>query len=221
MKVASFIPIKLNNQRLPGKNTMILDGRPLCDYIFDTITKVEGIDEKYVYCSDEAILPYVAPYESRGLRFLRRDPYLDGFQVKGLEIIDRFVKDVDADIYVLTHVTQPFTKSESIHGALEKVKSGEYDSAFSAVVLQDYMWMDGKPFNYDMKNIPRTQDLEPIYMETGAFFIFTREVFTKLGQRIGERPYIYEIDQFEAVDVDTAEDFEFAKAVAMYLGNRS
>ena len=72
-----------------------------------------------------------------------------------------------------------------------------------------------------MKNIPRTQDLEPIYMETGAFFIFTREVFTKLGQRIGERPYIYEIDQFEAVDVDTAEDFEFAKAVAMYLGNRS
>ena len=27
----------------------------------------------------------------------------------------------------------------------------------------------------------------------------------------------YEIDQFEAVDIDTAEDFEFAKAVAAYL----
>lgn len=27
MKVVSFIPIKLNNQRLPGKNTMMLNGR--------------------------------------------------------------------------------------------------------------------------------------------------------------------------------------------------
>lgn len=217
MKIVSFIPIKLNNQRLPGKNTMLLNDRPMCDYIFETISNVDLIDEKFIYCSDKAIEPYIAPYKEAGLKFLQRDSYLDGFQIKGLEIIDRFVKDVDADIYVLTHVTQPFTKSESIRNALEKVISGEYDSAFSAVVLKDYMWMNGKPFNYDMKNIIRTQDLEPIYMETGAFFIFRKEVFTELGQRIGNKPYIYEIDQFEAVDVDTAEDFEFAKAVAMYM----
>ena len=114
MKVVSFIPIKLNNQRLPGKNTMILNGRPVCDYIFETISKVDTIDEKYVYCSDEAIKPYIGPYEAEGLKFFKRDRYLDGYQIKGLEIIDRFVKDVDADIYVLTHVTQPFTKPESI-----------------------------------------------------------------------------------------------------------
>lgn len=213
MKIVLFIPIKLNNQRLPGKNTMILNGRPLCDYIFKTVCKIDEISDKYVYCSDEAIKEYM-PSE---ILFLKRDAYLDGFQVKGLEIIDRFVRDVDADIYVLTHVTQPFTKVESIQNALKKVVSGEYDSAFSAVKLQDYMWMNGRPLNYNMKNIVRTQDLEPIYMETGAFFIFKKEVFTKLGQRIGKKPYIYEIDQFEAVDVDTAEDFEFAKTVANFL----
>lgn len=217
MKIVSFIPIKLNNQRLPGKNTMLLNGRPMCDYIFETISNIDIINEKYVYCSDEAIKPYILPYEKKGLRFLRRDSYLDGFEIKGLEIIERFVNDIDADIYILTHVTQPFTKSESIKNALEKVISGEYDSAFSAIVLQDYMWMNGKPFNYNMKNIVRTQDLTPIYMETGAFFIFKKEVFTNLRQRIGNKPYIYEINQFEAVDVDTAEDFEFAKAVAMYM----
>ena len=54
MKVVSFIPIKLNNQRLPGKNTMELAGRPTCDYIFETISQVDTIDEKYVYCSVEA-----------------------------------------------------------------------------------------------------------------------------------------------------------------------
>ncbi len=217
MKVVAFIPIKLNNQRLPGKNIMDLGGRPTCDYIFDTLSRVSNIDEKYVYCSNEDIKTYIEPYKSRGLKFLQRDPYLNGFQVKGLEIIERFVKDVDADIYVLTHVTQPFTKKESIEKALDMVISGKYDSAFSAVALQDYMWMNHKPFNYDIKNIVRTQDLEPIYMETGSFFIFRKEVFTKLGQRIGRNPYIFETDQFEAVDIDTAEDFEFAKVVAKYL----
>ncbi len=217
MKIVAFIPIKLNNERLPGKNTMLLNGRPTCDYIFETISNIDIIDEKYVYCSDEAILPYIKPYSEKGLKFLKRDNYLDGFQIKGLEIIEKFVNDIDADIYVLTHVTQPFTKPESIKKALDKVIIGEYDSSFSAVILQDYMWKNGKPLNYDIKNIVRTQDLQPIYMETGAFFIFKKEVFTKLGQRIGNNPYIYEIDQFEAVDIDTVEDFEFAKVVAEYL----
>lgn len=219
MKIVSFIPIKLNNQRLPGKNTMVLNERPLCDYIFRTISNIDCIDEKYVYCSDESIKKYIQPYEDKGLKFLKRNAYLDGYQVKGLEIVDSFVKDVDADVYVLTHVTQPFTKEKSIVDAIEMVKSGEYDSAFSAIMLQDYMWMDGKPLNYNMKDIVRTQDLNPIYMETGAFFIFKKEVYTNLGQRIGNKPYIYPIDQYEAVDIDTREDFEFAKVVATYLSN--
>ena len=41
---------------------------------FETISQVDTIDEKYVYCSDEAIKPYIAPYEDKGLRFLKRDP---------------------------------------------------------------------------------------------------------------------------------------------------
>ncbi len=217
MKIVSFIPIKLNNQRLPGKNTMLLNDRPLCDYVFETISNIKIIDEKYVYCSDEAIKPYISQYEDKGLRFLERDRSLDGSMVKGLEIIERFVKDVDADIYVLAHVTQPFIKRESIEKGIYKVLSGEYDSSFSAILLQDYMWKDGKPLNYNLKDIIRTQDLEPIYMETGAFFIFKRDVFVELGQRIGEKPYICETNQFEAVDIDTLEDFEFAQAIAPYL----
>ena len=213
MKIVSIIPIKLNNQRLPGKNLLPLDGKPMCEYIFDTIKNVKGIDEKYVYCSDRKIEPYI-PEE---LIFMQRDSYLDGFQVKGLEIIDYFVRDVEADIYVLTHVTQPFTKVTSIEEALKKVKSGEYDSAFSAIILQDYCWYQGKPLNYDMQNIVTTQNLEPVYMETGAFYIFTREVFQNYHQRIGKNPYIKIIDQIEAVDIDTEDDYKMAQIVANYI----
>lgn len=213
MKIVAFIPIKLNNQRLPGKNTMLLNGKPLCSYIFKTVEQVKQINEKYVFCSDEAIKPYLTP----SLKFLKRDHSLDSFKTKGLDIIKSFVNMIDADIYVLTHVTQPFTKSESIQNALDKVMSGEYDSAFSALKLQDYMWCKNKPINYNLKDIVRTQDLEPIFMETGAFFIFTKQVIKQYGQRIGIKPYISEISQFEAIDIDDKEDFDMAQAVCKFL----
>ena len=213
MKVVSFIPIKLNNQRLQGKNTLPLGDKPMCNYIFETVRKISEIDEKYVYCSSDFIQEYIP----QGLTYLKRDSYLDGFQVKGLEIIEYFVRDVKADIYVLTHVTQPFTKAESIREALLKVIAGEYDSAFSALEIQDYCWYQGKPLNYSMQDIVTTQNLEPVYMETGAFYIFTREVFKKYHQRIGKKPYRKIIGQLEAVDVDTAEDYKIAQIVAEYM----
>lgn len=213
MNIVSFIPIKLNNQRLPGKNILPLGDKCMCDYIFETVNQIDEINKKYVYCSDESIKKYIP----EGLIFLKRDSYLDGFQIKGLEIIEYFLKDIKADIYVLTHVTQPFTKPDSIREALDRVISGEYDSAFSAIELKDYCWYKGKPLNYDMKDIVTTQNLEPIYVETGSFFIFTREVFEKYHQRIGIRPYIKVINQIEAVDIDTLEDYKMAQIVIEYM----
>jgi len=71
-----------------------------------------------------------------------------------------------------------------------------------------------------MQDIVTTQNVEPVYMETGAFFIFRKEVFTKNHQRIGNHPYMYEVDSFEAIDIDDAEDFEMAQAVAAYFSKR-
>lgn len=215
-RIVSFIPIKLNSQRLPGKNLMNLNGKPLCDYVFHTICQIDLIKDKYVYCSDDKIKDYM-PEE---LIFLKRNSYLDGFQIKGLEIIENFIRDIDADIYVLAHVTQPFIKKESIELALNKVMYDGYDSAFSCIELMDYCWYEGRPFNYNLKDIVVTQDLKPVYVETGAFFIFKKEVFTNLHQRIGNNPYMCVVDQFEAVDIDTKEDFHFAEAVAKFLKNQ-
>ena len=214
MKIALFIPIKLNNRRLPGKNLMFLNGRPLCDYIFNTVASLDPIIEKYVYCSDECIKSYIP----NGIYFLKRDTYLDGYDIKGTEIIKYFLRDVKADIYVLTHVTQPFTKPQSIKTALCKVINENYDSAFSVIEIQDYCWYKEKPLNYSIDNLIITQNLEPVYMETGAFYIFKRGVFETFERRIGNRPYKHIVDQFESIDIDTMDNFIFAEVVATYLG---
>lgn len=213
MKVVLFIPIKLNNERLPNKNILSLNDKPMCQYLFDTVKDIDIIDEKYVYCSKNEIQKYM-PNE---IKLKLRSPKLDDFKTKGLEIIDSFVKEIDADIYVLAHVTQPFIKKESIIEALQKVKSGTYDSSFSAKELRAYCWYNHKPINYKPNDIVRTQDLKPVLLETGAFYIFTKEVFEKNGTRIGKKPYIKVVDDIEAIDIDTKEDYNFANYIAKYI----
>jgi len=212
-KIVAFIPIKMSSQRLPRKNILPLGGKPLCCHLFDTLVEVKGIDEKYVFCSDENIKKYMPI----GLMFLKRNSELDGDNVRGLEIIESFINAIDADIYILTHVTSPFMKRESFEKAINIILKGGYDSVFSAKKLQGYCWYQSKPINYNPDDIVQTQYLEPLYIETGGFFIFKKEVFTKLGRRIGSNPYIYATDEFENIDIDTKDDFLLAETVADHI----
>ena len=214
MKTVAFIPIKLNSQRLPHKNILPLAGHPLCWHLCNTLAQVKGIDEVYVYCSD----PDVKNYIPDTVKFLKRPAWLDGDLVKGFDIYREFIKTVDADVYVLAHTTSPFIKRESVENALGNVLSGEHDSAFSAERIQTFAWYKGAPVNYDLNDVPRTQDMEPIYVETSAFFIFKKEIFTVHNRRIGYKPFIQEVSGIEAVDIDEKKDYEFAKLLAKAEG---
>ncbi|MBR4761915.1 MAG: acylneuraminate cytidylyltransferase family protein, partial [Clostridia bacterium] len=168
----------------------------------------------YVYCSD----PDVKNYIPDTVKFLKRPAWLDGDLVKGFDIYREFIKTVDADVYVLAHTTSPFIKRESVENALGNVLSGEHDSAFSAERIQTFAWYKGAPVNYDLNDVPRTQDMEPIYVETSAFFIFKKEIFTVHNRRIGYKPFIQEVSGIEAVDIDEKKDYEFAKLLAKAEG---
>jgi CMP-N-acetylneuraminic acid synthetase len=209
MKTVALVPIKLNNQRLPGKNLAPLGGKPLLRYILDTLKRVDGIDNIYVYCSDESIQKYIP----EKITFLKRDSTLDSDMVKGLEIYRTFQVAVDADVYLLAHATSPFIRAESIQVALNAVLSGFYDSAFAARELRMFAWYRNEPLNYNLSDIPRTQDIEPVKVETSAFYIFRKEVLTLYNRRIGYKPYIQVVNEIEAIDIDYPEDLQLASAI--------
>ena len=210
MKIVAVVPMKLNNRRLPQKNTKAFtNGKPLCYYILNTLLKVAEIDEVYTYCSN----PDIQGFIPEGVRYLKRSESLDQDTTKMNEVLQCFAKDVPADIYVMTHTTSPFIRAESIEKGLLAVNSGEYDSAFAAKKLQDFLWKDGAPYNYALDQIPRTQDLPVLYEETSGFYIYRNEIMTKKNRRIGDRPFIVEVGEIESTDIDEAEDFAIADAI--------
>lgn len=217
MKIIAVVPIKLNNQRLPGKNIkQFTNGKPLCNYILTTLLSIKEIDAIYVYCSSDEIQSYLP----EGVKFLKRPVSLDTDNTKMNDVLQYFSKEILADIYIMAHVTAPFVRIESIEKGLKAVQSGMYDSAFAVKKLQDFLWKDGRPFNYKLEYIPRTQDLPAIYKETSGFYIYLFQTITEEKCRIGNRPYLVEIGEIESIDIDEEEDFIIADAIYNYRYKR-
>lgn len=210
MKIVAVVPMKPNNRRLPQKNTKCFsNGKPLCHYILSTLLSVDGIDEVYVYCSN----PDIQEFLPDGVKYLQRSQLLDQDTTKMNEVLQAFAGQIPADIYVMTHTTAPFISRDSIEKGLKAVRTGGYDSAFAAKKMQDFLWKDGQPFNYELDHIPRTQDLPALYVETSGFYIYRNEVLTVYNRRIGDHPYIVEVGEIEGIDIDEAEDFTIADAI--------
>lgn len=209
MKIVAIMPIKLKNERCPGKNTRMLGSKPLMQHELDSLKETNMCDSINVYCSSEDVVPFIP----EGVNFIKRPDFLDLPTSNFTQIFSNFIATVDADIYVYAHATAPFITVNTIKECIQAVVSGDYDSAFCAIKLQDYLWKDGEPLNFNASNIPRTQDLEPIYQETSGVYVFTKEVFEKYKRRIGKKPFIKEVSFKETVDIDNPEDFDLAEAL--------
>ncbi|MGN0564296.1 MAG: cytidylyltransferase domain-containing protein [Candidatus Heritagella sp.] len=208
-KSVAFVPIKLNNQRLPGKNTRpFAGGKPLLCYILDSLTHVQGLDAAFVYCSSEEVLPYLP----EGIKFLKRDTRLDRQTTPILEVMRSFCEAVPAENYLMTHATAPFLSAKTLQAGLDAIISGGYDSATTVKRLNEFVWLNGQPL-YDSTHIPRTQDIGNLFAETTGMYAFKRELIVEKGRRIGETPCLLPVDFIEACDINEPFDFDVAQMV--------
>lgn len=209
MNIVAIMPIKLENERCPGKNIRILGSKPLLQHELYNLKETRLCNSINVFCSSNEIVEFLP----EGVVFVKRPKYLDLPTSNFSQIFSCFMEMHDADIYVYAHATAPFITVETMKQCIEAVKTGKYDSAFCAIKLQTYLWQEGEPLNFDATNLPRTQDLIPVYQETSGVYVFTKDVFMKYRRRVGKNPFIKEVSFKESVDIDTPEDFELAEAL--------
>lgn len=210
--ITAIVPLKMKSRRLPNKNFLILGEKPLINHIFDTLLEVPEIRKVYCYTSQKAIMKLLPSK----IDILPRPSRLDGDEVKANELFRYAVENIDDEIIVICQAPGPFVDAKSISSGINGVLSGDYDCAFAAKKLQTYCWLNSKPINYDPLNMSQTQDLAPVYAETSGFYVFKKEDYLKTNSRINGRPYIVEVNDREAVDIDDPSDFAIAKLFLDY-----
>ena len=206
MKIVAFMPIKLNSQRLPCKNIKPLNGRPMLNYAIDTVNSLNSIDN-YIFCSDPKVMDYV---ESSNVEFLQRDTSLDSDNTLGSEIYDAFIKQIDADAYILYHATSPLLEKKYYEQGIHSINMG-MSSAFTVFRHQTFAWYRRMPLNFDIEIHPRTQDLNPIMTETSGFYMFRKEIWDWHKRRIGPSPDLVEVDFWSSVDIDYQWQFDLCE----------
>ena len=133
--------------------------------------------------------------------------------------------DIEPDeIICLFHVTSPFVSLDLIENAAQYLLKG-YDSVQSVRKIQDFVFMSNDnnitPINYDPSKVQRTQDLEPVYMSLGAFFLSTKEKIIAEKSRLPGKTFNYILDTTASIEIDTPEDLTLAKFVAANIEHDS
>ena len=220
--LVALLPMKANSERIKGKNFKQLNGKPLFRWILETLLSIPEISQVVINTDARDSLRSHGLVESERVLIRDRAAHLCGNTVSMNRILADDISQVAADLYLMTHTTNPLLSATTLGRALtqfqQACKTGSADSLFSVNRVQTRFYRrDGMPVNHDPQNLIPTQDLEPWYEENSNLYLFTTKSFAATNARIGQRPLLFETPSLESVDIDTPEDWQLAEAIAQYL----
>lgn len=220
--IVALLPMKANSVRVKGKNFRNFLGKPLFQWILDTLLSIEEIDLIVINTDAREILFENGLVETSRIIIRDRKQDLQGDSTSMNLILLDDISAIPANLYVMTHTTNPLLSAKTIKDAInafkKKLDNKEADSLFSVDKEQSRFYRnDCSPVNHDPRNLIPTQDLEPWFKENSNLYIFSEESFHHANARIGNAPMLFETPKIESIDIDNENDWDLALAVASYL----
>ncbi|WP_219576762.1 acylneuraminate cytidylyltransferase family protein [Vibrio parahaemolyticus] len=221
-KVVALLPMKANSSRVPGKNFKDFCGKPLFRWILDSLLAVEEIDQVIINTDAREILAENGLVDTDRIVIRDRKKEICGDDVSMNIVLADDVANVEADIYMMTHTTNPLLSSSTIRAAItqykEALSSSKADSLFTVNKIQTRFYTEScKPINHDPDNLIPTQDLEPWFEENSNLYLFNRDSFNSTNARIGSKPTMMVSPALECSDIDTPDDWDRAVVMTHYM----
>ena len=218
-----FTIVKENSSRVKHKNFQTINDVPLWKWTINRL--LDGKYDLYVNTDSKIVLDKLSDMDNvhgipRSQNHIEWELNSDkiGSPVESM-LIEFCEQDYipPSEVICLFHVTSPFVDLETIEDASRYLNMG-YDSVQSVKRVQDFVFMveDEKvmPINYDPSCVQRTQDVSPIFMSLGAFFISTKQKILEEQKRLPGKVYNYELNSVSSIEIDYPDDLQLARYVA-------
>jgi CMP-N-acetylneuraminic acid synthetase len=221
-KIVALLPMKANSTRVKGKNFKDFCGKPLFRWILDSLLAVEEIDQVVINTDAKNILAENGLVSSDRVLIRQRKAEICGDEVSMNKVLADDVENIVADIYLMTHTTNPLLSTTTIKKAIAQynraLSEDTADSLFTVNKIQTRFYTeDCKAINHDPDNLIPTQDLEPWYEENSNLYLFNRDSFAETDARIGARPTMMVSPALECSDIDTPDDWDRAVVMTHYM----
>lgn len=213
--IVALLPMKGQSERVPGKNFRNMAGKPLMRWMLDTLLTVQRISKVVINTDAREQLEKIGVTDSERVLIRDRKEELCGHTVSMNRILADDIGAVAADLYLMTHTTNPLISAATLRDAINGlIGNPDADSLFSVNRVQTRFYTrNGAAVNHDPDNLIRTQDLEPWFEENSCLYLFTRDSFARTGARIGKQPMLYETPPLESLDIDEPHDWLLAEAL--------
>lgn len=220
--ITAFIPCRGGSQRIRHKNTRHFAGYGggLVELKLRQLDQLDRVDRIVISTDDEEVMKIATrlrPSLAKEVSVVPRPSHYASSEVPFEEFIANYVTTLDlSDIVLWAHVTNPLVTSPDFDAAITKfleARETGYDSLVTVTNLQELLWQDGKPLNYDRGQCkwPRSQDLKTVQMINHAAYVIPQQTLQKYGDRIGERPYFLDVSDRMAFDIDWPDQFAMAE----------
>ncbi len=213
--ICAVIPAKATSQRTPSKNQSPILGVPLYLWAANNLSRVLSRSCIYVDSDSSEIRKTAARL---GFSTIERPADLATNATDGNALMRWAAQNTDAELLVQHMATMPFLRRSTLERAIALVER-EFDSCVSMIEEPLYLWNERGP-TYDIRHVPNSFDLVPTRIESMGLYVTRRSLVEETGLRFPGRVSTVSVDRFEAIDIDTPSDLEFARTVAQGLSAR-
>ena len=219
MKINVFLPCKENSVRVKNKNKRVFANVRfgLIKIKLNQLKNAKLINNIYLSTNDKKIIKYAESINSKKIIIhTRKDANLSKNTTMTQRLISHAAEIIPNGHILWTHVTSPFVNSKIYDEVIRKYKQvlkKNYDSLMTVTKLKGFIWNDRESINYNYKKTkwPRTQDIKPLNKINSAIFINSKENFIKYSNRLGKKPFMFELKKYYGLDIDDIEDFYLAE----------
>jgi CMP-N,N'-diacetyllegionaminic acid synthase len=218
MKMKALVAVRSGSLRVENKNVRPFAGSSLLELKLKQLLRIPQLDGIVVNSNDDEMLAVACRF---GCETIKRDPVYASNEVNMSDVYVNMAQHCDTDVILYANVTNPLLADGSIIRAIEEYTRSRdrFDSLNSAHLVKEFLFLSGKPINYDLRRQPRSQDLPDIMALNFAVNIIPRDVMIACRNVVGLRPRLFLLDEIEATDIDTQVDFDFAEFAMMRNGN--
>ncbi len=214
----AVIPARGGSKRLPRKNVLTLNGKPLIVWSIEAGLQSKYIDKVVVTSDDEEILEISKKFRAE---IIKRPDELASDTATTFDAIKHTVDNLKKyDYVVLLQPTSPLRNEKHVDEAIELLETKKSDAIVSVCEMEHSpLWANILPNNKSMDNFmrddireKRSQDLDKYYRLNGAIYI------CKVDRLLQEKSifikndiYAYEMGEDVSVDIDKRIDFDWAE----------
>jgi len=220
-EAVAVIPARGGSKGVARKNLQRVGGVPLVARAVAAARSSAAIGRVVVTTDDPDIAAVAAEW---GAEIVERPAELAGDEATSegalLHALDELEqRRIDVGVVAFLQATSPFIDVAALTDAVHLVRSRRRDSVFSAVETYGFLWEKGiggaaAAVNHDPEFRPRRQDRDPHYLETGAFYVMRAAGFRAARHRFFGSVGIAEVSARTAIEIDTLDELELARAIA-------